>query len=178
MIAEGNYKIKITFPSKKDNYMSVAGMTKKGDIEDYYKHGYAFVTDTKVGYTYGKDNSKIVTTYTATTKLMRAEFSNVTMHCLFPHQWKHTNAADTPYATYPSIRGDMKSIWANEYKTTQQFSGLLPTFAKSNSSMFNSSEMIEYLNQVVASKINTAPVSDAYWEGKNVHHSCNQRTYG
>lgn len=169
MIAEGNYKIKITFPSKKDNYMSVAGMTKKGDIEDYYKHGYAFVTDTKVGYTYGKDNSKIVTTYTATTKLMRAEFSNVTMHCLFPHQWKHTNAADTPYATYPSIRGDMKSIWANEYKTTQQFSGLLPTFAKSNSSMFNSSEMIEYLNQVVASKINTAPVSDAYWEGKNVH---------
>ena len=63
----------------------------------------------------------------------------------------------------------MKSIWANEYKTTQQFSGLLPTFAKSNSSMFNSSEMIEYLNQVVASKINTAPVSDAYWEGKNVH---------
>ena len=63
----------------------------------------------------------------------------------------------------------MKSIWANEYKTTQQFSGLLPTFTKPDSSMFNTTEMVEYLNQVVASKINTAPVADAYWEGKNVH---------
>ena len=35
--------------------------------------------------------------------------------------------------------------------------------------MFNTTEMVEYLNQVVASKINTAPVADAYWEGKNVH---------
>lgn len=56
-----------------------------------------------------------------------------------------------------------------EYKTTQQFSGLLPTFTKPDSSMFNTTEMVEYLNQVVASKINTAPVADAYWEGKNVH---------
>ena len=29
--------------------------------------------------------------------------------------------------------------------------------------------MKDYLNQVVASKMDTAPVSDAYWEGKNVH---------
>lgn len=63
----------------------------------------------------------------------------------------------------------MKSVWANEYSTTQQFSGLLPTFAKSNSKMFDSNEMKDYLNQVVASKRDTAPVSDAYWEGKNVH---------
>ena len=91
------------------------------------------------------------------------------MHCLFPHQWKYSSDADNPDATYYSIRGDMKSIWANEYKTTQQFSGLLPTFTKPDSSMFNTTEMVEYLNQVVASKINTAPVADAYWEGKNVH---------
>lgn len=170
MIAAGNYKVKITFPSATQNYMSLAGMTKKSDIDTYYKHGYAFVTDTQVGYSYNSDNSKIITTYKATTKVMRTGFSNVTMHCMFPHQWKHsTDDDDNTFATFPSIRGDMKSIWSNEYSTLQQFAGLLPTFAKPDSDMFNSSEMIDYLNQVVASKINTAPVSDAYWEGKNVH---------
>lgn len=170
MIAAGNYKIKVTFPTAVDNYMSVAAMTKKTDIAEYYKHGYAFVTDTQVDYSYNKDNSRIITTYTATTKVMRSGFSNITMHCMFPHQWKHSNDDDSnTVATYPSIRGNMKSVWANTFSTTQQFSGLLPTFAKPDSDMFNSSEMIDYLNQVVASKINTAPVSDAYWEGKNVH---------
>ena len=171
MIAGGNYKIKITFPSAAQNYLSLAGMNSKDDIETYYQHGYAFVTDTLVTYSYNKDNSKIITNYKATTKLMREGFSNVTMHCLFPHQWKHSAdvEGDKTFTTYPSIRGDMKSIWANEYSTTQQFSGLLPTFAKSNSKMFDSNEMKDYLNQVVASKMDTAPVSDAYWEGKNVH---------
>ncbi len=169
MVAGSNYKIKVTFPSAKENYMSVAAMTKKTDIDSYYKHGYAFITNTHVDYSYNHDNSKIITTYTATTEVKRSGFSNVTMHCMFPHQWKHTDEADNPAAVYPSIRGDMKSIWSNVYHTTQQFSGLLPTFAKPDSEMFNTEEMIDYLNQVVASKVNAAPVSDAYWEGKNVH---------
>ena len=169
MVAGSNYKIKVTFPSAKENYMSVAAMTKKADIDSYYKHGYAFVTNTHVDYSYNHDNSKIITTYTATTEVKRNGFSNETMHCMFPHQWKHTDEANNPAATYPSIRGDMKSIWANVYHTTQQFSGLLPTFAKPDSEMFNNEEMVDYLNQVVASKVNAAPVSDAYWEGKNVH---------
>ena len=169
MVAGSRYNVKVTFPSKNENYMSLAAMTKKGDIDQYYKHGYAFVTNTHVGYTFDQANNKVVTTYIATTKTMRKGFSNETMHCLFPHQWKYSSDADNPDATYYSIRGDMKSIWANEYKTTQQFSGLLPTFTKPDSGMFNTTEMVEYLNQVVASKINTAPVADAYWEGKNVH---------
>lgn len=169
MVAGSRYNVKVTFPSKNENYMSLAAMTKKGDIDRYYKHGYAFVTNTHVGYTFDQANNKVVTTYTATTKTMRKGFSNETMHCLLPHQWKYSSDADNPDATYYSIRGDMKSIWANEYKTTQQFSGLLPTFTKPDSGMFNTTEMVEYLNQVVASKINTAPVADAYWEGKNVH---------
>ena len=169
MVAGSKYNVKVTFPSKDENYMSLAAMTKKDDIDQYYKHGYAFVTNTHVGYTFDQANNKIVTTYTATTKSMRKGFSDETMHCLFPHQWKCSSDADNPDATYYSIRGDMKSIWVNEYTTTQQFSGLLPTFTKPESSMFNTNEMVEYLNQVVASKINTAPVADAYWEGKNVH---------
>lgn len=169
MIGKSNYKIKITFPSASDNYMSVAAMADLNNIDAYYQHGYAFVRDTQVDYSYNHDNSKIITTYTATTEVKRVGFSDVTMHCLFPHQWKHSTAANSPVATYTSIRGNMKSIWANTYETVQQFSGLLPTFAKADSDMMDTDEMINYLNQVVASKVDTAPVSDAYWEGKNVH---------
>ena len=134
MIGAGNYKLKVTFPSARDNYMSVAAMTKKTDIDTYYKHGYAFVTDTAVDYSYNKDNSKIITTYTASTKVMRSGFSNVTMHCLFPHQWKHSSAANNPAAIYTSVRGNMKSVWANKFETTQQFSGLDRKSTRLNSS--------------------------------------------
>ena len=169
MVAGSKYTIKITFPSIAQNYMSIAAMPKMGDIDTYYKHGYAFVTDTHVDYTYAQKTSKIVTTYDVTTKLMRPGFSNVTMQAMFPHQWKHSADAENPAAVYTSVRGNMKAVWSNSFKTTQQFAGLLPTFAKPESDMFDSAEMIEYLNAVVASKINTAPVDDAYWEGKNVH---------
>lgn len=169
MVAGANYKIKITFPSAAENYMSIVAMTDLTKIDEYYQHGYAFVTDTQVDYTYNKENSKIVTTYDVTTKVMRQGFSNVTMQALFPHQWKHSDDADDPAAVYTSVRGDMKAVWSNSFTTTQQFAGLLPTFATPDSDMFDTEEMIEYLNAVVASKVNTAPVDDAYWEGKNVH---------
>ncbi len=171
MVAGSNCKIKITFPENSDNYMSVAAMTdaKAETIQEYYEHGYAFVTDTYVGYTFDQGTSKIVTKYTLTTNIKRQGFSDVSMQALLPHQWKRSSDADNPVTTYTSIRGDMKAIWSNEFTTTQQFAGLLPTFATPNSDMFDSQEMVDYLNTVVASKVNTAPVSDAYWEGKNVH---------
>ncbi len=161
--------VKVVFPSKTDNYMSIASMTSKDQIEDFYQHGYAFVTDTYVGYTFDEATSKVVTTYNLTTELKRDGFSNVAMQAMYPHQWKKSTDDDATYTTYPSIRGDLKAIWANTYTTTQQFSGLLPTFALPDSDMLDEESMMEYLNTAVASKINTAPVDDAYWEGKNVH---------
>ena len=168
-VTGSNYKIKITFPSAKDNYMSIAAMKNKSQLEEYYQHGYAFITDTDVKYTYDDTNSKIYTQYIATTELKRKGFENTTMHCLLPHQWKHSSDADNPVSVYRSIRGNMKGIWANSFSTTQQFAGLLPTFATPDSDKFDSAECIEYLHVLEAATSNLNPVSDAYWEGKNVH---------
>ncbi len=158
-------KIKVEFPSS-DAYLSYAGMLKKSDIETYYRHGYAHVTDTKVNYTYSRDNSKIVTTYKATTKSVRNGFSDITMQAFYPHQWKHSS--ETYDAVYPSIRGNMKAKFANTMTTTQQFAGLLPTFAKPNSSKLNSEEIKQYITTVM-NEIGTGPNADAYWQGKAVH---------
>ncbi len=162
-------KIKIEFPSKTENYMSVASMTKKNDLDQYYKHGYAFVEDTKVQYNFDKNLNKVNTEFTVTTKRMRNNFSDVSMQALFPHQWKYSSNASSPVAVYTSVRGDMKAIWSNSFETTQQFGGILPTFARPDSEAFDSKACITYLKQVVSSKINTAPSADAYWEGKNIH---------
>lgn len=160
--------LKVEFPSKNDAYMSFGAMTKKADLNTYYQHGYAFVTDTQVGYTYDKLTSKVDTTYTVSTKVKRSGFSDVTMQAFYPHQWKHSSDTDNPDAVYGSIRGDMKAKFANVLTTTQQFAGLLPTFAKPNSDMFDSSEVKDYLNTVL-NQLGTEPNADAYWQGKAVH---------
>lgn len=160
--------LKVEFPSKNNAYMSFGAMTKKADLNTYYQHGYAFVTDTQVGYTYDKLTSKINTTYTVSTKVKRNGFSDVTMQAFYPHQWKHSTDTNNPDAVYKSIRGDMKAKFANVLTTTQQFAGLLPTFAKPNSELFDSSEVKDYLNTVL-NQLGTEPNADAYWQGKAVH---------
>ena len=44
----GSY-IRVTFPET-NGYMSIGTMKDKSQIETFYRHGYAFVTDTKVTY--------------------------------------------------------------------------------------------------------------------------------
>ncbi|MFQ9515747.1 MAG: discoidin domain-containing protein [Eubacterium sp.] len=164
-----DYKIEVTFPSTTENYMSIATMPGKSSIDTYYQHGYAFVTDTVVDYTYNESNSKVVTNYNVTTKLMRTGFVNTTMQCLFPHQWKNSGDAGFPAATYANVRGQMKGIWSNSFTTTQQFSGLLPTFSTPDSSSFSTDDCKAYLKTLEETICNKAAEADAYWEGKNIH---------
>ena len=70
----GSY-IRITFPGK-NGYMSIGSMLNKSQIEKFYRHGYAFVTDTKVTYDYNDGTSKITSNYNVTTTLKRNGFTN------------------------------------------------------------------------------------------------------
>lgn len=160
--------LKIEFASKKDAYMSYGAMLKKSDLKMYYQHGYAYVTGTKVGYTYDRTTSKVTTTYNVTTKVKRDGFSNITMQAFYPHQWKYSDDTKNAYAVYGNIRGDMKAVFSNKLSTVQQFSGLLPTFAKPDSSMMDTAEMKDYI-LTVKNQLGTGPNADAYWQGKAIH---------
>ena len=46
-------------------------------IEKFYRHGYAFVTDTKVTYDYNDGTSKITSNYNVTTTLKRNGFTEM-----------------------------------------------------------------------------------------------------
>ena len=163
----GSY-IRITFPGK-NGYMSIGSMLNKSQIEKFYRHGYAFVTDTKVTYDYNDGTSKITSNYNVTTTLKRNGFTNETILCMLPHQWKNSTDDNSSFATYTSVRGDLKAIESNSFKTTSEFAGLLPTFALPADSQFDGEALLGYLNQLEDATKNLNPAGDAYWEGKNLH---------
>ena len=89
-ISRAGNKLKIHF-EKTNAYLSVGAMTKRSDLDVFYRHGYAFVRDTSVTYRYDEDTSKVTTYFEAETQVMREGFSSETMQCLLPHQWKKSD---------------------------------------------------------------------------------------
>lgn len=154
----GSY-IRVTFPGK-NGYMSIGTMLNKSQIETFYRHGYAFVTDTNVTYDYNDSNAKITSNYSVTTTVKRAGFSNQTFQCMLPHQWKNSTDDNASFATYTSVRGDMKAIEGNSFKTVSEFAGLLPTFALPTGSDFDGEALLGYLNQLEDATKNLNPSVD------------------
>ena len=163
----GSY-LKVTFPSD-NGYMSIGSMTNKSEMETFYRHGYAFPTNTKVTYDYDENNTVVNTHYTVTTELKRGGFTNETLQCMLPHQWKNSTANNGAISTYTSVRGDLKTIAANSFNTSATFAGLLPIFATPGNAEFDSEALLTYLNQLEDATKNLNPAGDAYWEGKNLH---------
>ena len=89
--------------------MSVGTMQSKSKLNEFYQHGYAFVTDSSVTYAYNEAMSEITSKYNVTTELKRGGFSNVTMQLMLPHQWK-LSSQNNANNVYPSIRGDMHGV--------------------------------------------------------------------
>ncbi len=160
-------KIKMAFPGT-NGYVSTAAMKSASDLNYYYQHGYAFVTDTNVSYTFDEASAEINTVYSLTTELKRAGFSNTTLINLLPHQYK---ISDTPLTNivYSSVRGDMKLCEGNSFRTTDTFYGIVPQFTTPTNSEYDNALMIEYLDLLIESTNGNLMAADAYWQGKNAH---------
>lgn len=163
----GSY-IRVTFPAA-NSYMSIGTMNNKSQIETFYRHGYAFVTDTEVTYGYNDSEARLTSNYAVTTELKRGGFTNQTFMCMLPHQWKNSTNDDSAFATYTSVRGDLKTIEGLSFSTVSTFAGILPTFALPTNAEFDGEALVGYLNQLEDATKNLNPAADAYWEGKNLH---------
>lgn len=160
--------IKVTFQST-NGYMSIGTMNEKKQLKLFHEHGYAFVKDTSVTYVYDENTSNITTEYQITTEVKRNGYSDKTIQCLLPHQWKKSQDDEANIGIYSSVRGDMKAIVSNVFHTSETFLGLLPTFAMPSNEEFNSEEANAYLKKLEVATRNLQPAGDAYWEGKNLH---------
>lgn len=163
-------RIEIYFDGQ-ETYLSVGAMTKREDLATFYKHGYAFVTDTSVTYNFDEETSEVKTFFKAETEVKREGFQNDTIQCLLPHQYKTSNASLAEELHYVSARGTMKAIIGNTFETTDIFYGMVPQFTTPQDDTYSQELITEYLKQMAVympakeQLMNT----DAYWQGKGLH---------
>ncbi len=169
-VSRAGNKIKIHFPAA-NGYISVGAMTKKSDLPAFYQHGYAFIRNTSVTYDYDEDTSKVTTYFKVTTELKRKGFSEETMQCLLPHQWKTSDAAVSENLTYTSQRGTLKAMTGNQFETVDTFYGMVPQFTTPQNDGYDSEILTSYLAQIEKDThdIESLPGGDAYWQGKSIH---------
>ena len=148
-------------------------------LDLFEQYAYNFVRDTTVDWNYaqtdgsGNPVSEVRTTYQFTTE-NKAESSagaNETLACLFPHQWKHTNAALTGL-TYFSPRGTLKVHEGSSFTTTLPYRGVLPFMPDEGG--YDASTLAGYVDDLEAAPFwqnGTGSDTDTYFSGKDLNRT-------
>ncbi|HEY1017137.1 MAG TPA: discoidin domain-containing protein [Herpetosiphonaceae bacterium] len=150
-------------------YLSIATLPAPQNLNYFYQHAYAFVTDTKASWTVDQATQRVTTTFNTSISLKRAGFASTTLMGLFPHQWKSTSAALTALG-YPSIRGQLKLLEGNSFAIQNTFAGITPSFAEpTGSPTYSRAQMQSYLTSYKLQVRDSYWVADPYWQGKKLH---------
>lgn len=128
----------------------------------FRRYAYAHVTDTKVTWAYDPRGSAVTTTFTFAVKAWEGKDEG-TLFALYPHQWRHTSLALTPY-TYDSVRGRMKLGAGRSFTTRMTFPGVLPALPDAGGC--DKARLDGYLNDETAPE--KGGPRDTYWEGKRL----------
>ena len=120
-----------TFTSTLDgkDYFSIAVLPdrKPETLKLFQKHAYAFVTDTRVSWSYDEKKAELTSRFTVNAKLKDPAkgLSGEPLLALYRHQWIHTSQKMLPYE-YASPRGAMKLFAGQAFETKLTFGGVLP----------------------------------------------------
>lgn len=146
------------------NYFSIVALPDKSPetLAKFKEYAYSHVSDTKVDWSYDENTSKITTTFTTTTDVKEGSRSG-TIFALYPHQWKNTNKSLLPY-TYQSVRGLMKTAEGNSFKTTMDFTGVLPSLPDKGS--YDKNQLAQFVDEAESEDYSNTP--DTYWVGKRL----------
>lgn len=154
------------------NYWSMAFIPPSASsittvANEYKKYAYVFPKDTKVSWNYNASTSVVRTTFTVATDIKEGSDTTILMG-LLPHQWGHL-AGDSPVPggySYPSIRGEIKTLDGNEFYVENTFHGILPTlpYLDNYSTGFNPASLNEKIQLLENESLSTW--TDSYNEGQ------------
>ncbi|WP_239616227.1 galactose-binding domain-containing protein [Cohnella mopanensis] len=150
------------------NYLSLATLPAVSDLNYFYQHAYAFVTNTTVTPGFNPTTSDVTTTFNVTTSQKRTGFPTTTLMALLPHQWKITTSPLTAL-TYPSIRGTLKLRDGNTFTTVDRFYGIVPQFTEPSDPTYSRQSLLQYLALLDQDTSANLMKADAYWQGKVLH---------
>ncbi|MDR6554843.1 discoidin domain-containing protein [Paenibacillus qinlingensis] len=150
------------------NYLSLATIPTAGDLNYFYQHAYAFVTNTTVTPNFNENTSDVTTKFEVTIDQKRADLAPTTLMTLLPHQWKQTDSTLTNLA-YASIRGTLKLHEGNSFTTVDKFNGIVPQFTEPSDPTYSRTALLEQLDFLDESTSKNIMAGDAYWQGKVLH---------
>lgn len=177
-------RIEMSFAAD-ERYLSAALITAGQDSEslknnavaifnEYYQYAYNFITDTKVSYSFDKDNAGVTTVFNFTTQAKRAGagFSSGTVFALFPHQWKNSAAVLKPDSyNFRTLKGTLKVGSGSSFTTQHKFCGIMPNLTY---------EVPESLKSAMQTYINydryftaQSEEPDTYYSGKALAKAAN-----
>ena len=135
--------------------------------DEYKKFAYVFPLNTSVSWEFNESTSKVSSTFTVTTDVKEGTESNVLMG-LLPHQWSHLALSSPVPAgySYPSIRGQIKTLDGNSFTVENTFYGILPTlpYLSNYSDGFSPATLNEKVSQLENDGL--ATWTDSYNEGQ------------
>jgi endoglucanase Acf2 len=163
------------------DYFSVAILPGKGDdvLERFRKHAYAFVTDTKIAYTYDEPSAVLSTDFQFTTRQMDDQkgLSADPIIALYPHLWKHALKQSYTADTYVSPRGTLKVAETSKFTTQFKFGGILPELPSIPGADMGS--VPRFIKEIANSSdlfpkgYGPRPTRDSYWAGKSLARNAN-----
>ncbi|MDR0681083.1 MAG: T9SS type A sorting domain-containing protein [Dysgonamonadaceae bacterium] len=115
-----NYWSMAFIPLTATNVASVAN--------EYKKYAYVFPVNTTATWSYDENTAVVRTDFAVQTEVKEGTEANVLLG-LYPHQWANL-APDSPIPdkyTYPSVRGEIKTLAGNYFSVENTFHGILPT---------------------------------------------------
>lgn len=134
---------------------------------EYKKYAYVFPVKTTVNWDYSTQNSIVTTDFTIDTEVKEGVESNMLIG-LLPHQWANL-AEGSPVPdqySYSSVRGEIKTLAANQFRVQNTFKGILPTlpYVTNYSESFSVSELDKKVKQLENDGLSSW--TDSYNEGQ------------
>jgi endoglucanase Acf2 len=150
----------------REDYFSVALLpdATADTFARFRARAYAFVTGSRVDWSYDESTARVTTTYAYETELKESGDGQLdeTLTALYRHQWLHTDAPVTDL-TYASPRGTMRLLEGNTFTTDLPFDGVLPIFPDVGA--YDRETLRGFAEQVAAE---TLPIVPTYESGKSM----------
>ncbi len=157
-----------------ENYWSMAFLPLNSSspaaaATQYKKYAYVFPAETHTEWNYNESSSVVTTDFRISTDVKEGTDTLMLMG-LLPHHWDNLSSSTAFLThTYPTVRGELKTIEANAFSVQNTFYGILPTlpYVGYYSQTYSPAEMNNKIELLENDALNAW--TDSYNEGQEMN---------
>ncbi len=164
---------KLAFNLGDSNYFSVANLNDLSEASFYHQYAYTSQIKTMISYDVNHQTNEVITNYDFITNTLNEEEPSESLSALMPHLYKYSTAILTDYS-YDTVRGNLKVMIGNHFKTSLTFEGLLPSYTIPEDLSFSETLQKSYLEDLDARTDltdldNFLNADEPYWNSKALY---------